>query len=67
MFWCVLSRFVVLVIDLNYVCIKINVWVKFFKIVLENFKFVNKREELIKMGVVNYDVRIFLLVGEMNE
>lgn len=67
MFWCVLSRFVVLVIDLNYFCIKINVWVKFFKIVLENFKFVNKREELIKMGVVNYDVRIFLLVGEMNE
>lgn len=66
MFWCVLSRFVVLVIDLNYFCIKINVWVKFFKIVLENFKFVNKREELIKMGVVNYDVRIFLLVGEMN-
>lgn len=67
MFWCVLSRFVVLVIDLNYFCIKINVWVKFFKIVLENFKFVNKREELIKVGVVNYDVRIFLLVGEMNE
>lgn len=67
MFCCVLSRFVVLVIDLNYFCIKINVWVKFFKIVLENFKFVNKREELIKMGVVNYDVRIFLLVGEMNE
>lgn len=67
MFWCVLSRFVVLVIELNYFCIKINVWVKFFKIVLENFKFVNKREELIKMGVVNYDVRIFLLVGEMNE
>lgn len=67
MFWCVLSRFVVLVIDLNYFCIKINVWVKFFKIVLENFKFVNKREELIKMGVVNYDVRIFLLVGEINE
>lgn len=67
MFWCVLSRFVVLVIDLNYFCIKINVWVNFFKIVLENFKFVNKREELIKMGVVNYDVRIFLLVGEMNE
>lgn len=67
MFWCVLSRFVVLVIDLNYFCIKINVWVNFFKIVLENFKFVNKREELIKMGVVNYDVRIFLLVGEINE
>lgn len=67
MFCCVLSRFVVLVIDLNYFCIKINVWVKFFKIVLENFKFVNKREELIKVGVVNYDVRIFLLVGEMNE
>lgn len=33
----------------------------------KKLKFANKREVLIKMGVVNYDVRIFLLVGEMNE
>lgn len=56
MFCCALSRFVALAIDSNYFCIKINAWAKFFKTAPENLKFANKREELIKVGVVNYDV-----------
>lgn len=39
----------------------------FSKLQQQNLNFVNLREVLIKMEIVNYGVRILLLVGEMNE